>query len=353
MRASSDSSRTAVRSVIFLSILSGLLFAGCVSRRRINAPEGRIPVHGAELYYKIMGNGASTFVLHGGPGDTHETMSQLGGLADRYRLIFYDQRAAGRSTGDADTASHTVGQFVEDLEQLRLRLAPGRINLIGGSWGSMLAVQYAAKHPQNVNAMVLLSSIGVSSGSLPVFRRNVARNRTAEDSIALAQITSSGGFQRGNPETVMKFWKIYFRAYFFNPGLVDSLRLRTEDSTHWSAPGRYSGLRQFLDHYDIHDLLKDVSCPTLMLQGDHDPMPFESVEPIHEGIAGSQLSIVKDAGHWLWVEAPDRVLPLIRNFLDLHESAGRSPASASLTDEASGFRRIHFLPNRKPARPTP
>ena len=89
-----------------------------------------------------MGQGVPIFILHGGPGDSHDTMLQLQALADQYRLIFYDQRAAGRSTGDADTASHTIEQFVEDLEQLRLKLAPEKINIIGGSWGAMVAMKF-------------------------------------------------------------------------------------------------------------------------------------------------------------------------------------------------------------------
>ena len=81
-------------------------------------------------------------------------MLQLTNLSDRYKLIFYDQRAAGRSTGYADTASHTIESFIEDLEQLRMNLPPGKINIIGASWGAMLAMQYA---------MVLLGSMGASS----------------------------------------------------------------------------------------------------------------------------------------------------------------------------------------------
>ncbi len=114
------------------------------------------------MYYRVMGSGTPTFVLHGGPVDNLDMMLQLGAMSDEYRMIFYDQRAAGRTNGDEAIEAHTVEMFVEDLEQLRLQLGGGqKINIIGGSWGgAMLALQYAMEYSENINAMALLSPIG-------------------------------------------------------------------------------------------------------------------------------------------------------------------------------------------------
>ena len=74
-------------------------------------------------------------------------------------------------------------------------------------------------------------------------------------------------------------------------------------------------MRIFFQNYDIRDKLKNISCPTLILQGDYDPMPLEGAQQIHENISGSKLKVIKNAGHWLWVEAADQVIPKIRDFL--------------------------------------
>ena len=306
-----------IRSLIICVLISfSIFFNSCSSPKSFEFTEGKLQIESAEIYYKIIGHGIPTFVLHGGPGDSHSTMLQLTDLADQYKLIFYDQRAAGRSTGDADTALHTVAQFVDDLEQLRLKLAPEKINIIGGSWGAMLAMQYASKYSQNINAMVLMSSMGVSSEYFDSYRSNIEKHRTPEDSLALIQITSTENFKKRIPETIEKFWRLYFRSYFYNPDFTDSIKLWIRDTTYKSVPGRYAKLWEFFSDYDIREDLKAISCPTLILYGDHDPTPLEWVKPIHESIAESQLRIIKNAGHWLWVEAPDQIFPLIRSFLN-------------------------------------
>jgi len=300
----------------FIIILFSILFFACNSKNSSEFQDGKIQINSAEIYYKIIGKGPPTFILHGGPGDSHETMYQLNELSDQYKLIFYDQRAAGRSSGDADTASHSVEQFVEDLEQLRLQLAPEKINIIGGSWGAMLAMQYAMKYSSNIKAMVLMSSMGVSSEYFKSYRSNIVNNRTKEDSLTLEQITKTDEFKNRYPEAMEKFWRIYFRSYFYNPDLADSIKLCLRDTTYKVVPGRYAILGKYFGDYDIHEDLKKITCPTLILHGDYDPTPIEWVQPIHDNIAESQISIIKNAGHWLWVEAPDKIFPLIRKYLN-------------------------------------
>jgi proline iminopeptidase len=298
--------------------MAGMLFAiGCSSPK--NDVTGTISVNGIDVYYRAMGSGIPTFVLHGGPGDNLDMMLQLGALSDQYRMIFYDQRAAGRSTGDADTASHTVEMFVEDLEQLRLKLGDGeKINIIGGSWGAMLAMQYAMKYSENINAMALLSSIGITADFMPIYQAKVASNRTTEDSLKLEQILVTEGFAKRLPDTMVDFWRTYFRAYFYSPDLADNIKLWMRDTTYQQVPGRYARLGKFLNSYDITDNLKNITCPTLILYGDYDATPIEWVTPIHEGIAGSQMEVIENAGHLLWVEAPDQVIRFVRNYFGEH-----------------------------------
>ena len=209
---------------------------------------------------------------------------------------------------------HDLDHFVDDLEALRLKLAPEKINIIGGSWGCMVAMHYAFKYPDNVKALVLTSTMGISTEYFPVYRANIAANRTSEDSLAIEQIAASEDFAKRLPETVEKFWRHYFRAYCYDPGYADSINLWYRDTTYEIVEGRYNRLWEFFGSYNIQDSLKLITCPTLILYGDYDPTPFEYVEPIHEGIAGSKLVRFEKAGHWLWVEAPDRILPVIRDF---------------------------------------
>lgn len=299
-----------------LGILFFLLFVVQLTACKSGFPikEGILKIGSADIYYKTMGKGTPTFILHGGPGDTHDTMLQLSPLVNDFKLIFYDQRAAGRSTGDADTASHTIDQFVEDLEQLRLKLGSDKINLIGGSWGSMVAMQYAIKYSNHIRAMVLMSSMGIRSEYFPFYQANIEKKRTSEDRLALERIQKSEGFQRRAPDEIEKYWRIYFRAYCCNPTCADSLHLWVRNTNEPEVPGRYAKLAEFIADYNLEEDLRNIKCPTLILHGECDPTPVEWVVPIHEEISGSQFQIIPNAGHWLWVEGVDQVIPKIRDF---------------------------------------
>ncbi|MFH2034906.1 MAG: alpha/beta fold hydrolase [Candidatus Zixiibacteriota bacterium] len=303
------------KSIAFFIIFFSFIFHICQSSEMINIKDGFIQINNINIYYKTMGSGPPIFILHGGPGDAHDTMLQFKKLADQYKLIFYDQRAAGRSSGDEDTAAQAVDNFIEDLEQLRLKLAPEKIDIIAGSWGAMLAMNYAFKYSENINSLVLVSSMGISSDYLALYRANIARNRTREDSIAIEQIAKSDEVKNNDLEAIEKYWRLYFKAYCYNPTYADSITLWIRDTTYHEVEGRYNRLWEYFRNYDIRDKLSSISCPTLILYGDYDPTPFEYIQPIDDSIPNSELVIIEEAGHWLWVEAPDKIMPIIRDFL--------------------------------------
>jgi proline iminopeptidase len=80
--------------------------------------------------------------LHGGPGFTHYYLEPLEALADRRRVICYDQLGCGRSDRPGDLSLWNVDRFVAELAQVRSALKLDRLHLFGGSWGGMLAMRY-------------------------------------------------------------------------------------------------------------------------------------------------------------------------------------------------------------------
>jgi len=119
---------------------------------------------GHQLYYDVSGNpdGIPAVFLHGGPG---------GGISPRvrrffdpakYRIVIFDQRGSGKSRPNAcdDLAGSLVAQttqkLVADIDALRRHLAVERWGVVlGGSWGSTLALAYAQEHPTDVDALLL------------------------------------------------------------------------------------------------------------------------------------------------------------------------------------------------------
>lgn len=110
-----------------------------------------------ELHYEECGNpqGIPALVLHGGPGGGISPFLRQGHDPARYRIILMDQRGAGQSTPHACLEENTTWDLVADIERLRSHLGIDRWQVVGGSWGSTLALAYAISHPARVTALVL------------------------------------------------------------------------------------------------------------------------------------------------------------------------------------------------------
>jgi proline iminopeptidase len=117
---------------------------------------------GHSIYWEASGNpeGKPAVFLHGGPGG--ESGPNHRRLFDPavYRIILLDQRGSGRSLPhasdpDADLSTNTTWHLVADLERLRTHLGIDRWLVLGGSWGSALALAYAETHPRSVTELVL------------------------------------------------------------------------------------------------------------------------------------------------------------------------------------------------------
>ena len=118
----------------------------------------RLPVAAPhELYVEESGNpdGIPILYVHGGPGAGAEPRCRRFFDPERYRIILFDQRGAGRSTPHASLEDNTTQALVEDMEAIRQFLGVEQWLLFGGSWGSTLSLMYAESHPARVSALIL------------------------------------------------------------------------------------------------------------------------------------------------------------------------------------------------------
>ena len=124
---------------------------------------GMLPVgDGQRLYWEASGNprGKPAVFLHGGPGGETGPRHRRAFDPEKYRIILFDQRGAGKSRPhasepDYDLAVNTTWHLVADLEVLREELGIEAWQVFGGSWGSTLALAYAQTHPSRVTELVL------------------------------------------------------------------------------------------------------------------------------------------------------------------------------------------------------
>ena len=120
---------------------------------------------GHELYVQDWGNKKAkhpVVFLHGGPGngtkDSHKNQFD----PKRHHVVFFDQRGSGKSLPNGSLEHNTTEHLIRDINTITAQLKISSFILVGGSWGSCLALAYAVKHPQKVQAMVLN---GIFTGS--------------------------------------------------------------------------------------------------------------------------------------------------------------------------------------------
>jgi proline iminopeptidase len=120
---------------------------------------------GHELYIQDWGNKqAKTPIiwLHGGPGSSSKDNLKTHFSPEKQRVIFYDQRGCGRSIPYGSLEHNTTDHLVKDIDAIADKLGFNEFILVGGSWGSCLALAYGVSNPGRVKAMVLR---GIFTGS--------------------------------------------------------------------------------------------------------------------------------------------------------------------------------------------
>jgi proline iminopeptidase len=123
---------------------------------------------GDSIYWETCGNprGKPAVVIHGGPGSGCISWHRRLFDPSAYRVVLFDQRNCGRSAPNASApetslAANTTANLVDDINRVREHLGIERWLMLGGSWGSVLALAYAEKYPERVSEMILW---GVATG---------------------------------------------------------------------------------------------------------------------------------------------------------------------------------------------
>jgi len=237
-------------------------------------------------------------VLHGGPGSAHDALEGLAALSDQgRRVVFYDQLGSGESDRPDDPSLWTVETFIDQLRSVRDGLGLDEIHLVGSSWGGMLAVEYALTQPDGLASLVLNST----PTSAP---------RWADETARLAEGLDEGEFRRR-----------YICRLDPEPEVLQRARAKFGKQvyeTMW-GPNEFT-VTGTLQDWDVIARLGEIRVPTLITSGRYDECTPALVEPLHEGIAGSEWIIFEDSAHMPYLEEPERYLRVVGEFLERVEA---------------------------------
>lgn len=266
------------------------------------------------MYYEEHGNpqGRPVVLLHGGPGGGLEIKSIRFFDKRKWRIILYDQRGCGKSTPRLSLKHNTTWDLVEDIERLRKHLDIPKWTVCGGSWGSTLALAYASKHVDSIEAFVLRGICLLTEEEMRwLYEQNGA-----------AQIYPKDWQKFHSLVAPAKDYKTLTRKY---KGLFKSNKTRRFASKAWwrwesslsrvkqvafrdDSPKFSEEISVIENHYFTHgawlkseDLLnaaKKIKVPLILVQGRHDLVcPAKSAIALKEAVPHAKLILVPDGGH--------------------------------------------------------
>ncbi len=279
-----------------------------------------LPVSGGHtLYIDESGNpeGIPALFIHGGPGVGCDKHSRRFFDPDMYRIITWDQRGSGRSTPHASLDNNTTEDLLSDIELIRKHLKIDRWLLLGGSWGATLALLYAARHKDNVLAMILRGvTLGRKSDADWIFDKNgagrvfpdywetFASHFTEEEQKDL--LTAS--YQRMTGDDELARMGIAKAICSLNAH-YSTLRPNQEVLDSLTDPHRALALARICTHFLVNRLflksdgvLPEIaaidSIPGILVHGRYDMVcPLENALTLQKVWTESELHIVRDAGH--------------------------------------------------------
>lgn len=305
-----------MKKLLILIVFISQLFSCKNNSVEIYSEEGTKEINGTQLYYKVVGQGEPILIIHGGPGLNHKYLfPNLQFLTDRYQLIFYDQRASGRSSLTLDSNSVTIDNFIQDIDELRNTFGIEKLNIMAHSWGGLLAMKYAIKHPENTKSLILISSVGASSEISTMANQILAEQFTKEDSMHRAEIIQTDEFQKREPNAIESLMKIGFKHQFYNIIFLDSLNLSL-NKDYIKTSQLLQNLAKDLTEYDFHSDLNKIQSPTLLIYGSHDPLTELAGTRIHESIEKSEFKILDNCGHFPFIEKKDEFKSIVVIFLE-------------------------------------
>ena len=244
---------------------------------------GHAPVEGTELYYEIHGEGAPLVMLHGGVDPSAFLGAPLAEMAKAFRVIAIHARGHGLS---ADTdAPWSTEQAADDVAAVLRDLGIEKASVMGYSFGGKIALQFALRHPDMLDKLVVVAAGYATSGEYPEVRA--------------------------------AFEKLPEMAEVYGAGLAQSPLAKLYTDVDWATVMRKSGELGSQEH-DWSEGIKGIKSPTLLVFADADYVRPEHIAEFYKllgggqrdaGIDGSQrspnrLAIVPGTTHYTIIESP-------------------------------------------------
>lgn len=270
-----------------------------------------VNIHGHDVGYRDVGDGPVLLLLHGIAGSSRAWREVMPALAGEYRMVAPDLIGHGESA--KPMGDYSLGAFASGLRDLLGVLGIERATIVGQSFGGGVAMQLAYQHPEVCERLVLVDSGGLGREVSPLLRAIT---------LPLAEYVLPvvfPAFVRDRGDAVSRF--LHERG--IRSGRAAEMWLAYRSLT--ESDNRRAFVRTMRSVIDpggqtvsaMDRLYLAAAVPTMIVWGEDDPIiPVSHAHAAHEAIQGSRLEILEGVGHFPHVEAPERFVALLREFLE-------------------------------------
>jgi proline iminopeptidase len=208
-----------------------------------------------------------------------------------------------------------VNLVVQDLEALREHLKLDRIFLVGHSWGGMLAMAYAAAHPDRIDKLVLIGSGGPTLEFTGWFGDNIHARLRPEDEEAQRYWRDAAKRGVSADKAAIEGVRAIVPGYFYDRAKALAFGAQLSESAyHFDVnEALFADLGK---SFDLRTGLKMVDRPVLIVAGHQDPIGDKTSEDIHTLIKSSTLVYLDKCGHFPWLEQPEAFRRAIASFME-------------------------------------
>jgi pimeloyl-ACP methyl ester carboxylesterase len=278
------------------------------------AQEGKAAVNGAELWYRVTGEGEPVAQIHGAGFGHFNFDLATPALAQHFRVVDYDMRGYGQS--DRPHQEYDMEVWADDLAGLLGALEIERAHVHGTSMGGMIAIVFAGKYPDRTASVV----VNCAAAKLGHAGRLIFRNW-----IDLARMEGPGS--RTLAELIS--WQAFSKAFLEHPdaqAAIDNTQRILRDSNDVQV---FTAACQAMCDMDVTGWLPKIAAPTLVLGGAEDVMtPWDQgphgagQQAIYEGIAGAEKHVIAGSGHSTIFDNSEEHNRVVIDFFRRHSLAG-------------------------------
>lgn len=254
-------------------------------------------VGGHSIAYRVAGEGPPLVLLHGFLCDSRCWRAQLNGLADQFTVLAWDAPGAGLSSDPPEI--FTLTDWAEALAEFLDDVGVGRSDVLGLSWGGLLAQEFYRVYPSRVDRLVLADTYAGWKGSLSADAVEKRRARCYRDALRPA-------------DQIVAEW---VPVEFFGSASA-GLAAEMASAVATFHPLGFRLMTRTLADADTSLALPTITVPTLLVWGSGDlRSPLSVAQQFRDAIPGSKLVVIPDAGHVCNMEKPDEFNATVRSFL--------------------------------------